>query len=109
MFTVLAPTNANFSEAQAQELINVYGQEKSQSVKNNDNTAIKEFVQNHIALYNYSVSGNSNDSIVMMNGKYLHLTSNSLGGQSMTLACNVGNGVLYTLGKKVDYSPNVFE
>ena len=109
MFTVFAPTNANFSEAQAQELINVYGQEKSQSVKNNDNTAIKEFVQNHIALYNYSVSGNSNDSIVMMNGKYMSLTSNSLGGQSMTLAGNVGNGVLYTLDKKVDYSPNVFE
>ena len=109
MFTVFAPTNANFSDAQAQELISVYQQEKNQNIKNNDNTAIKEFLQNHIALYNYSVSGNSNDSIVMMNGKYMSLTSNSLGGQSMTLAGNVGNGVLYTLDKKVDYSPNVFE
>lgn len=110
MFTVFAPTNANLSEDEASDLIADYQQQKGQKVKDNDNTTIKEFIQNHIALYNYSVSSNSKDSIVMMNGKYLPLTSNSFGGQAISgESKTVGNGILYTLDNKVNYTPNVFE
>ena len=55
VFTVFAPTNDKFSASEAQDLIAAYNAEKGQ-VNDNDNTTIKEFLQNHIALYNYSVS-----------------------------------------------------
>ena len=45
----------------------------------------------------------------MMNGKYMPLSSNTFGGSEMSLCKTVGNGVLYTLGNRVGYSPNVFE
>ncbi|NPD91065.1 fasciclin domain-containing protein [Xylanibacter muris] len=109
MFTVFAPTDDKFTEEDANDIIAAYNEQKAKRVKDNDNTAIKEFVQNHIALYNYSVSGLSNDSIVMMNGKYVPLSSNSFGGSSMSLCKTVGNGVLYTIDEKVKYAPNVFE
>ena len=60
VFTVFAPTNANFSQAEAQALIAQYQAEKGK-VSDEDNTTIKEFLQNHIALYNHSVSSISND------------------------------------------------
>jgi len=110
VFTVFAPTNDHFTEAQADSIIEVYHQEKARNIKDRDNSAIKEFVQNHIALYNYSVSSASNDAIVMMNGKYINLTANTFGGQSMLTANqHYGNGVLFTLSNKVDYFPNIFE
>ena len=109
MFTVFAPVNSAFSADDASQLIASYNEQKAKGVKKKDNTVVKEFIQNHIALYNYSVSSLSNDSIVMMNGKYLPLTSASVGGQTMHLGKTVGNGVLYTVDNKVEYSPNVFE
>ncbi|MBM6992489.1 MAG: fasciclin domain-containing protein [Prevotella sp.] len=110
VFTVFAPTNDNFSSAEADSLIAVYQQEKAQNVKDRDNSAIKEFLQNHIALYNYSVSSVSNDSIVMMNGKYISLTSSTFGGQQIVSSNQAyGNGVLFTLNHKVNYFPNIFE
>lgn len=109
MFTVFAPVNSSFSADEASRLIASYNEQKANGIKKKDNTVIKEFIQNHIALYNYSVSSLSNDSIVMMNGKYLPLTAGSVGGQTMHLGNTVGNGVLYTLDNKVEYSPNVFE
>ncbi len=109
VFTVFAPTNDAFSSAEASELIKTYNAEKSQ-VDDDDNTTVKEFLQNHIALYNHSVSTASNDSIVMMNGKYVILSSNKI-GESGLLSTNelYGNGILHTVGKKVEYFPNVFE
>lgn len=70
MFTVFAPVNDNFTSEQAQELISDYTSEKAKGVRDKENSTIKEFVQNHIALYNYSVASTSSDSIVMLNGKY---------------------------------------
>ena len=109
VFTVFAPTNDKFSAAEAKELINAYNAEKG-LVSNNDNTTIKEFLQNHIALYNYSVSEGSSDSIMMMNGKYVPLTSTEFGGSKL-LSNNqlYGNGVLFTIDGKAEYFPNVFE
>ena len=111
VFTVFAPTNANFSQAEAQALIAQYQAEKG-SVADEDNTTIKEFLQNHIALYNHSVSSLSNDSVVMMNGKYMPLTHTSFGGKTLngsTKNSLYENGVLFTIDQKVDYFPNVFE
>ena len=109
MFTVFAPTNDYFTAEDANALISAYNEQKAKHVKDNDNMTIKEFVQNHIALYNYSVSSLSNDSIVMMNGKYLPLTSSFIGGSQMSSSKTVGNGILYTVDGRLQYSPNVFE
>ncbi len=109
VFTVFAPTNANFPESEANALISQYQQEK-QSVKDKNNTVIKEFVQNHIALYNYSVSRNTHDSIVLMNGKYAVLQYGSIDRTPLsTINQLYENGVLYTVGSPVDYSANIFE
>lgn len=110
MFTVFAPVNDNFSAERAQELISAYTSEKAKGVRDKDNSTIKEFVQNHIALYNYSVASTSSDSIVMLNGKYKLLTGSSFGGDELVKANQVyGNGVLYTLSKPASYVPNIFE
>ena len=110
VFTVFAPTNANFSSEDANQLISQYKKEKSAGVTEDDNTVLKEFVQNHVALYNYSVAADSRDSIMLMNGKYAVLSSNDIDGVEM-LTKNVlyGNGVLYTLKDKVSYLTSVFE
>lgn len=109
VFTVFAPTNASFSQAEADELIRQYNSEKGK-VSEEDNTVIKEFLQNHIALYNYSVSKSSSDSIVLMNGKYAVLSTGQINGTPMlTTNALYENGVLFTVGDQVPYFPNLFE
>ena len=110
MFTVFAPTNSALSAAEADNLISVYQQEKASGVKDKENSIVKEFLQNHIALYNYSTSSLSNDSITMMNKKYMVLTHDRFGNRPI-LSSNqqASNGVLFTLGEKADYFRNVFE
>lgn len=109
VFTVFAPTNAALSDAEATTLIEQFKQER-QTESDDDNTVLKEFVKNHIALYNHSVSTTSNDSIVLMNGKNVVLTTNEVGGVK-TLSSNklYKNGVLFTVGSQISYLPNVFE
>ena len=110
VFTVFAPTNDQFSQAEAQALIADYQQQVRDSVVEDDNTVLKEFIQNHVALYNFSVSSTSNDSITLMNGKYAVLKSTEIGGVSfLTKNQLYGNGVLYTVQKPLDYLPSVFE
>lgn len=110
VLTVFAPTNDCLSKEQAQELITRYHTEKQNGTLEDDNTVIKEFIHNHVALFNYSVSDHTNDSIRMMNGKKLPLLSNKLGNASL-LSKNAlyGNGILFTLGDRVEFLPNVFE
>ena len=48
VFTVFAPTNDQFTAEEAQQLIAEYNAEKGK-VTEDDNTVIKEFIQNHIA------------------------------------------------------------
>ena len=110
VFTVFAPTNGNFSKEEADALIKDYQTQKSAGVIEDDNTVVKEFVQNHIAFYNYSVSTESRDSIMLMNGKYAVLSSNDIDGVEMLTKNQLyGNGVLYTLKNKVGFLSNVFE
>ena len=109
VFTVFAPTNDSFTADEANSLIEEYKAQK-RKVNDDDNTVIKEFVQNHIALYNHSVSSKSDDSIVMMNGKYAVLKNGGINSSNFTLTNKLyENGVLFIVGKPVDYSANVFE
>lgn len=109
VFTVFAPVNVRFSEVDANEVIRLYQQQKAANIKDKDNRAIKEFVQNHIALYNYSASG-KNDSIVMMNGKYLLMQPTMLANSTMLTKNQLkSNGVLFTMEEPVKYYHNVFE
>ena len=110
VFTVFAPTNNSFSQAEAQALIADYRQQVRDSVVEEDNTVIKEFIHNHIAPYNHSVASSSNDSIILMNGKYAVLKNNDIDGVPLLTKNQLySNGVLYTLSSQRDYLSNVFE
>ncbi len=111
VFTVFAPTNEALSEADAQMLIDQYRDQKTK-VKDVDNRVLNEFVKNHIALYNHSVSSMSNDSIVMMNGKYAVLKSKTIDGVNMDSAHSnklYKNGLLFTVNEQLAFRPNLFE
>ena len=109
-FTVFAPVDDDFTATMRDSVISLYRAEKAAGVKESRNKAIKEFVQNHVALYNYSVSSLTNDSIVMMNGKYNALSANAFAGSSI-ISSNVltSNGILYTIASSVTYHPNIYE
>lgn len=110
MFTVFAPTNDQFSSNEADELIARYQTEKSMGTREADNQVVKQFVQNHIALFNHSVGTTTNDSITMMNGKYEVVTHDQF-GQSTILSRNDfhTNGVLYVIDRPEPYYPNIYE
>ena len=109
VFTVFAPTNDQFSAQEADELIAGYNAEKGKVIED-DNTVIKEFIQNHIAMYNHSVAPTSNDSLVLMNGKKTVLSANAFGNnQILTNNQHYSNGVLFTIQGKAQYFPTVFE
>ena len=108
-FTVFAPANSQFSAEEAQQLINQYQQEKL-TKKDEDNTVLKEFVKNHVALYNYSTSAGSVDSVRLLNGKYTVLQSGEVGGvKTVTDNGLYRNGVLFTVAGQLTYQPNIFE
>lgn len=109
IFTVFAPTNEQFSSQEADELIAGYNAEKGK-VNDEDNTVFKEFIQNHIAMYNHSVSPSTNDSLVLMNGKKILLTANTFGSNQILMSNqHYSNGVLFTIQGKAKYFPTVFE
>jgi uncharacterized surface protein with fasciclin (FAS1) repeats len=109
VFTVFAPTNVSLSADDAQSLISKY-QQQILTKSDDDNEVLKEFIKNHIALYNHSVSSASNDSVVLMNGKNVVLKSDKVGGASLLSSNKLyQNGVLFTIGSKLNYLSNVFE
>lgn len=111
VFTVFAPVNEKFTAADRDKVIALYNAEKAAGVKDDKNAAIVEFIQNHIALYNYTVSDVMEaKSLRMMNGKGSWFTPNSLQGiefQKKNLVAK--NGVLYTLSDKIQYYQNIYE
>ena len=110
VFTVFAPTNDQFTAEQAAALIADYNAQVAANVPQKNNTVLKEFVQNHIALYNHSVSDLRTDSIVLMNGKYAVLNSSELNGVRLIDKNQLyENGVLFTMDKQLNYLPTVFE
>lgn len=109
-FTVFAPTNNHFSANQAKAVIDLYNDEVKKGIRLAENRAIKEFLQNHIARYTHSVAANTKDSIIMMNGKYLLLTQDKLGGKTISSSNKLyENGVLFTLDEPTEFYNNLFE
>ncbi len=115
--TLWAPV---ISAAQADSVISLFDEQKrllvtmpdgsQRNTKDKDNTAITQFMQNHMALYGRSVSSTYSDSIRMMNGKYMILTANDLNGIPFLQKNLVAsNGVMYKLGTKETFFPNVRE
>ncbi len=110
VFTIFAPSNAHFTSYQADSVIALYKSEVRAGVRTAENRAIKEFLQNHIARYTYSVAPSTNDSIIMLNGKYLVLTNNTFGGKEVLTSNSLyENGVLFTLKEPVSFYNNIFE
>lgn len=109
-YTVFALTNDALSASQADSLVEAYQAQKAAGVRDNDNTVVRQFIQNHISLYRHPVSTQTNDSIKMMNGKYAVLTPTSVGGNPFVVTNQLhSNGVLFTVNNRVKYFPNVFE
>jgi len=109
-YTVFAPADDTFSAQQADSVIALYNSEKAAGQTDADNKAVKQFVQNHIALYSHPVSSLTNDTLTLMNRKYYTLSSQKLGGRTLTSAARLcNNGLLFTLSGKLNYFPNIFE
>ncbi len=111
VFTVFAPTNDHFSAEEAAALIAAYNAEKDK-VSEEDNTIIKEFVRNHIAMYSHSAAPGVTDSLMLMNGKRVLFTQNKVANsniQSGKFNLHYENGVLFVLDDQINYDPNLFE
>lgn len=111
VFTVFAPTNTVLTDDMRDALIQQYNTEKANGVKEKDNSVVKEFIQNHISLYNYSVSTAMPDTIIrMMNSKNLSFTKDNFAGHTFLSKNNITtNGIIYTIDNIADYHPNVYE
>ncbi len=101
--TLWAPV---ITSAQADSVIALYDSQRGK--RDEYNTAITQFVQNHIALYGRSVSTAYKDSVRMMNGKYLVLTASDLSGVTFSKKNIVAsNGIMYKLNGKEAFAANV--
>ena len=110
--TVWAPKN--LTSAQADSIIAVYQDGVAKGLKWEDNRAITQFFQNHVALYARPVSSQTNDTVSMLNRKYMHLVGqNSTTGMlddnpfNEAILCN--NGILYKTENLQRFFPNVRE
>ena len=109
-FTVFAPVNEVFPSDEADRLIVLFQEQKAAGTRSDDNSVVRQFLQNHIALYKYPVSSLTHDTIAMMNDKYELLTGTHLGDCELLSSNGLyNNGILFTLGKRLDYFHNVFE
>lgn len=111
IFTVFAPTNDELTAEMRDNLIQQYNAEKTAGVKEKENSVVKEFIQNHIALYNYSVSDAMKDTTIrMMNGKRVAFTKTQFDGRDY-ISKNTPNknGVLFKINDVAEYVPSVYE
>lgn len=98
-YTVWAPV---ISKAKAKELIDAYKADKSRGVKDEDNTTVKQFILNHLALYNRQITSTMEalDTVTMLNGKrmtYSYTTFNDNLTFDTEARMNASNGVAYKL------------
>lgn len=110
--TVWAPKG--LTSAQADSVIAVYQADVAKGRKWEDNKAVIQFLQNHIALYARPVSSLTNDTVSMLNKKYMSLVGTSATTGSLnsnpfneTVLCN--NGILYKVENVQTFFPNVRE
>lgn len=109
-YSIYAPTNDYFSKQEAESLIAEYEANKAQGVRASENPTVRQFIQNHIALYKHPVSTLTNDTLTMLNGKYQQLSPTTVGGRKMLSSNKLcGNGMLFTLDGQLTYFPNVYE
>ncbi len=111
-YTLWAPVG--FTSAQADSVIAVYQSDENAGRDWDDNRAITQFLQNHIAPYTRTVSSLTNDTISMLNSKYMQLvgfssTSGTLQGQGFYDGTLANNGMLYKLNDPLTFQPNVRE
>lgn len=110
VFTVFAPTNNGLSEQEALDWIAAYKKDKAAGVKDEENKTLKEFIKNHITLYNHSVSSASNDTLDMLNGKRLPFSASEFSGQAFTsYNQRYSNGILFKLDGAAKFFHNIFE
>ena len=110
--TVWAPRN--LTNAQADSIIAVYEADKAAGLKKEDNKAITQFYQNHVALYARPISSLTDDTVAMLNKKYMHLIGTSdktgtLNGNAFDDAVLSNNGILYKTNGIQPFFPNVRE
>lgn len=110
--TVWAPRN--LTDAQADSIIAVYNADKTAGLKKEDNKAITQFYQNHVALYARPISSLTDDTVAMLNKKYMHLIGTSdkagtLSGNAFDDAVISNNGILYKTKGIQPFFPNVRE
>ncbi|WP_417125600.1 fasciclin domain-containing protein [Paraprevotella clara] len=111
MLTLFAPTNDYLTADAVDSLTEVYNTQKNNRVKNNDNIVVKQVLQNHMAMYNYTAIP-SGDSVQMMmlNGKYSYLADGAVNGvKCLTSNELYRNGVLFTVDGRLPYFANVSE
>lgn len=116
-FTVCAPM---LTSEQADSIIALYDQQKMavitmpdgnvRSMRDKDNRAIVQFVQNHVALYGRSVAEGHADTIAMMNGKNRVLMHDAIDSTPFVRKNIVAsNGTLHTLAAPLSFEPSVRE
>ena len=98
-YTVWAPVNGSFDY-------------DALSAAANDKV-LKEFVQNHVARNNYTVSGSVDERVFMLNEKMMHFDGNGsytiqgIGLDKVNLASS--NGVIHTVKQRIPFLANIYE
>ena len=110
--TVWAPKN--LTSAQADSIIAVYEADKAAGRRIEDNRAITQFFQNHVALYARSISSLTDDTVSMLNKKYMHLvgetpTKGTISGYPFNEMVLSNNGILYKTENMLTFFPNLRE
>ncbi|MCD8317493.1 MAG: hypothetical protein LUC45_00925 [Paraprevotella sp.] len=104
VYSVWAP---EITDAEAKEWIESY---KNDSKKDKNNVTIKQFIRNHIALFNNQTSKLTDDTITMMNNKRMARTDLSFSTASLVgTSVPSSNGVLYKIDSPVAFTPNIWE
>ncbi|MDT3387904.1 MAG: hypothetical protein LIR46_09115, partial [Bacteroidota bacterium] len=55
-YSVFALTNDGLSDSQADSLVSEFLKQKEAGVRENDNTVVRQFIQNHVSMYRHPVS-----------------------------------------------------
>ncbi|MCD8266277.1 MAG: hypothetical protein LUC33_03890 [Prevotellaceae bacterium] len=110
--TVWAPVG--LTSAQVDSVIAVYETEQASGKADEDNKAMTQFYENHVALYRRQVSSLTNDTVAMLNGKYMSLlgtsnTSGTLEGNAFSGEVDCYNGILYKADNIQTFFPNIRE
>ena len=108
--TVWAPKN--LTDKQVDSIITVYQNDESNGVKWEDNKAVAQFLYNHTALYSRPVSSMTDDTLSLLNKKYVHLkgtsaSSGTANGHAFNDAVLSSNGILYISDDLLPFFPNV--